>query len=217
MESYGTDQFYNQYGMTEMGPTGCMLRPEEQLLKAGSIGRDAMIGNRMKVVKANGTTAGPGETGEIWFSGDCRMREYLGNPEATAQAFEGNWYRTGDIARIDEDGYLYIVDRNKDVIIVGGENVYSLEVEEALFTHPKIVDAAVVGRKDPEWGEQVVAVVTPADGEEVGIEELRDFLADKLARYKIPRDLVVADSLPRNPSGKILKHQLREDVSPAAR
>src|SRR5699024_5837074 len=112
---------------TFFGPTGGLLRPEDQLRKAGSVGRTAMIGNAMRVVKADGTEAGPGETGEIWFSGDTRMREYLGNPEATAAAFEGEWYRTGDIARLDEDGFLFIVDRSKDIIIVGGENVYSLE------------------------------------------------------------------------------------------
>lgn len=125
IDAYGTNQFYNLFGMSEMGPTGCLLGPEDQLRKAGSIGRHAMVGNAMRVVTADGAEAGPGETGEIWFAGDTRMREYLGNPQATEAAFEGEWYKTGDLARIDEDGYLYIVDRSKDVIIVGGENVFS--------------------------------------------------------------------------------------------
>lgn len=215
IDTYGTDQFYNLFGMSEMGPTGCMLRPEDQLRRAGSVGREAMWGNAMRVVKADGTDAGPGETGEIWFSGDTRMREYLGNPEATALAFEGDWYKSGDIARLDEDGYLFIVDRSKDVIIVGGENVYSLEVEEAVIAHPRVVDVAVVARKDPEWGEQVVAFVATDDGSPLDAEELRDFLSDRLARYKIPREVIVTEALPRNPSGKLLKHRLRTEIAEA--
>jgi feruloyl-CoA synthase len=167
----------------------------------------------MRVVTADGRDAGPGESGEIWFLSDTVMRGYLDNPEATAAAFEGRWYKTGDIARVDEDGYFYVVDRTKDVIIVGGENVFSLEVEEAIALHPGIADVAVVGRPDEEWGQQVVAFVTPADGTdpaEVGVESLREFLAPKLARYKIPREVVVEEALPRNPSGKLLKHRLRE-------
>ena len=213
IDTYRTDQFYNLFGMSEMGPTGCLLWPEDQIRKAGSVGRSAMLGNEMRVVKADGTDAGPGETGEIWFSGDCRMQGYLNNPEATAAAFDGDWYRSGDIARLDEDGYLYIVDRKNDVIIVGGENVYSLEVEEAIIAHPDVVDVAVVGRPDPDWGEQVVAVVTTADGSPVDLETLRDHLSDKLARYKLPREVIVTEELPRNPSGKLLKNRLRDTVA----
>ncbi|MGW9825264.1 acyl-CoA synthetase (AMP-forming)/AMP-acid ligase II [Brevibacterium pityocampae] len=215
IDTYRTDQFYNLFGMSEMGPTGCLLWPEDQIRKAGSVGRSAMLGNEMRVVKADGTDAGPGETGEIWFSGDCRMQGYLNNPEATAAAFDGDWYRSGDIARLDEDGYLYIVDRKNDVIIVGGENVYSLEVEEAIIAHPDVVDVAVVGRPDPDWGEQVVAVVTTADGSPIDLETLRDHLSDKLARYKLPREVIVTEELPRNPSGKLLKNRLRDTVAGA--
>ncbi|WP_349252161.1 hypothetical protein [Brevibacterium sp. SMBL_HHYL_HB1] len=143
------------------------------------------------------------------------MREYLGNPEATAAAFEGEWYRTGDIARLDEDGFLFIVDRSKDIIIVGGENVYSLEVEEAIIAHERVADVAVVAKPDPQWGEQVVAFITTVDGSQFGVEELRDYLADKLARYKLPREVIVTDDLPRNPSGKLLKHKLRAEVAAA--
>ncbi|WP_350269414.1 AMP-binding protein [Brevibacterium sp. CBA3109] len=213
IEAYGTDQFFNLFGMSEMGPTGCMLRPEDQLRKAGSVGRTAMVGNAMRVVKADGTAAGPGETGEIWFSGDTRMREYLNNPEATRAAFEGDWYKSGDIARLDEDGYLYIVDRTKDVIIVGGENVYSLEVEEAIIAHERVADVAVVARPDAEWGEKVVAVITTADSLPFDVDELRDYLSDKLARYKLPREVIITEELPRNPSGKLLKHKLRGEVA----
>ncbi|GAA4282906.1 AMP-binding protein [Brevibacterium daeguense] len=216
IRTYKSEQFYNLFGMSEMGPTGCMLRPQDQLRKAGSVGREAMWGNQMRIVKADGTDADPGETGEIWFSGDCRMREYLDNPEATAAAFEGDWYKTGDIARLDEDGYLYIVDRLKDVIIVGGENVYSLEVEEVISSHPRVADVAVVGRPDPEWGEQIVAFITTSDGDPLDVEELREHLGDKLARYKLPREVIVTEELPRNPSGKLLKHRLRSQVAASA-
>lgn len=144
------------------------------------------------------------------------MKEYLGNPEATAAAFEGRWYKTGDIARVDEDGYLYVVDRMKDVVIVGGENVFSLEVEEAVALHPDVADVAVVGRPDPEWGQQLVAFITPVEGAEVTAESLRAFLEPRLARYKIPREVVLREALPRNPSGKMLKHRLREDAAELA-
>src|SRR5699024_7403346 len=167
-----------------------------------------MIGNAMRVVKADGTEAGPGETGEIWFSGDTRMREYLGNPEATAAAFEGEWYRTGDIARLDEDGFLFIVDRSKDIIIVGGENVYSLEVQHAIIADERVDDVAVVAHADPLGGEQFVAYITPDDGPPFGVEELQDYLADQLARYKLPHEVTVTDDLPRNPSRKLHKHKL---------
>ncbi|MGC3022775.1 class I adenylate-forming enzyme family protein [Brevibacterium sp. FAM 24630] len=213
IDTYGTNQFYNLFGMSEMGPTGCLLGPEDQLRKAGSVGRTAMIGNAMRVVRADGAEAGPGDTGEIWFAGDTRMREYLGNPQATEAAFDGEWYKTGDLARLDEDGYLYIVDRSKDVIIVGGENVFSLEVEEAVIAHDRVADVAVVAKPDPQWGEQVVAVIATTDGEAFDVEELRDFLSDKLARYKLPREVIITEELPRNPSGKLLKHQLRSQVA----
>jgi feruloyl-CoA synthase len=213
VETYQPGGHFQLFGMSETGPSGSMLRPHEQLEKPGSIGKSAMVGVQMRVVTADGRDAGPGESGEIWFLSDTVMRGYLDNPEATAAAFEGRWYKTGDIARVDEDGYLFMVDRAKDVIIVGGENVFSLEVEEAIALHPAVADVAVVGRPDAEWGQQVVAFVTPAEGvdaAEVGVEPLREFLSSKLARYKIPREVVVEEALPRNPSGKLLKHKLRE-------
>ena len=213
IETYGTDQFYNLFGMSEMGPTGCLLGPDDQLRKAGSVGRAAMVGNSMRVVKADGSEAGPGETGEIWFTGDTRMREYLNNPEATRAAFDGDWYKTGDIAKFDEDGYLFIVDRTKDVIIVGGENVYSLEVEEAIIAHERIADVAVVAKPDADWGEKVVAFITTVDAQPFEVDELRDYLADTIARYKLPREIVIRAQLPRNPSGKLLKHKLRSEIA----
>lgn len=201
------------YGMSELGPAGSELRPEDQIRKAGSIGNYAMLGLEMRVVKADDKDAEPGETGEIWYKTNTRMKEYLHNPEATRDAFVGPWYRTGDIARVDEDGYFYIVDRLKDIIIVGGENVFSLEVEEAIAQHSRVVDVAVVGRPDPDWGQQVTAFITTSDGEEMEAAELEEFLSAHIARYKIPRFVHTTDELPRNPSGKLLKHVLREQAA----
>ncbi|GAA4480997.1 AMP-binding protein [Rhodococcus olei] len=211
-QAYRSQSFYQVYGMSEMGPTGTALYPHEQIAKAGSIGRCGMPGVDLRVVRADGADAGPGETGEIWLAGDTRMVGYLDNEQATNEVFEGRWYRSGDVARLDDDGYIYIVDRTKDVIITGGENVYSQEVEEAIRPRQDVVDVAVIGRPHPEWGETVVAVIAAAPGAHIELDELRSYLSDKLARYKIPRELVLVDELPRNPSGKLTKHVLRESV-----
>ena len=213
IENYQPGTHRQLYGMSELGPAGSELRPEDQIRKAGSIGNYSMLGVDMRIVKADGTEATTGETGEIWFKTDTRMKEYLHNPEATQDAFVGPWYRTGDIARVDEEGYLYIVDRLKDIIIVGGENVFSLEVEEAISQHPRVSDVAVVGKPDPEWGQQVAAFVVTSDGEELELYDLQDFLSGHIARYKIPRFIHTAAELPRNPSGKLLKHVLRDQVT----
>lgn len=209
---YRSENFYQVYGMSEMGPTGTALYPHEQITKAGSIGRCGMPGVDLRVVRPDGADAAPGETGEIWLAGDTRMIGYLNDAAATAEVFEGRWYRSGDVARLDKDGYVYIVDRTKDVIITGGENVYSQEVEEAIGRRSDVLDVAVIGRPHPEWGETVVAVVVAARGAVLELDDLRDELSDQLARYKIPRELVLVDELPRNPSGKLTKHVLRKQL-----
>lgn len=213
IDNYQPGTHRQLYGMSELGPAGSELRPEDQLRKAGSIGNYSMLGVDMRVVKADQTDAEPGETGEIWFKTDTRMKEYLHNPEATRDAFVGPWYRTGDIARVDDDGYFYIADRLKDIIIVGGENVFSLEVEEAIAKHPDVTDVAVVGKPDPDWGQQVSAFVVTAEGKELDQPQLQEFLAAHIARYKIPRAVHIVEELPRNPSGKLLKHVLRDKVA----
>jgi len=200
------------YGMTEMGPVGTALYPEDQVAKAGSVGAGGMPGVDVRVLGPDGAPVVAGDAGEVWIRSDTRMVGYLDDPEATAACFEGPWYKTGDVAVVDEDGYLFIVDRLKDIIITGGENVFSPEVEEALLQHPHVRDAAVVGRPHPEWGETVVAFIV-TDGTPVDLEELRQFLAPRLARYKIPREVIVRDALPRNPSGKITKHRLRKELA----
>lgn len=208
--AYGSDCFYQVYGMSEMGPAGAALYPSEQRVRAGSIGAGGMPGVDIRVVGADASDVAGGEVGELWMRSATRMIGYLDAPEATEAAFVGDWYRTGDLARLDEDGYLYIVDRLKDVVISGGENVYSPEVEDALRAHPSITDSAVIGRPHPEWGETVVAVLEAAD--DVLLDDVREFLADRLARYKIPRELIVREALPRTPSGKIMKHVLRAEL-----
>lgn len=208
--SYGSDRFVQVYGMTESGPLGTVLYPEEALAKAGSIGRCGVPGVALEVRRADGSRCGPGEVGEIHLRSAAMMQGYLDNPEASAAAFDARgWYRSGDLARVDEDGYLYIVDRLKDMIVTGGENVYSKEVEDALAMHPDVRDAAVIGRPHPEWGETVAAILAPHPDKKLDEAELRAFLEPRLARYKIPRIYEIRDALPRTATGKLLKHLLR--------
>lgn len=213
MERYKTDRFYQVFGMTETGPTGTALLPDEQLAKAGSIGRYAVSGCDIKVMQDLDTPAGPGETGEIWMRCQSMMQGYYRNPEATAAAFHDGWYRTGDLARIDDDGYLFIIDRLKDMIVTGGENVYSKEVEDVLVNHPAIAEVAVIGTAHPEWGESVTAIVVAKEGAAVDAEEVKTYCGQYLAKYKIPRLFQMVDALPRTPTGKVMKYKLRESIS----
>ncbi len=214
-KAYRNDRFFQVYGMTETGPSGTILYPEEQIERAGSCGRSTLPGIDRRVVKADGSEAGPGEVGEVWFRAVTIMRGYLNDAEATAAAFDGEWYRTGDLARLDEAGYATIVDRARDMIITGGENVYSKEVEDALMNHPAIADAAVVGKPHAQWGETIVAFVALKPEQSLDIDGLRDWLDTRLARYKLPRELHLRQSLPRTPSGKVQKHLLRQQISAA--
>ncbi|MFE4500827.1 class I adenylate-forming enzyme family protein [Rhodococcus sp. NPDC056743] len=210
VESYGTTEFRQVYGMTETGPVGTVLYPEEQLTKAGSIGKYALAGVDLRVVGGDGIDVGVGQIGEIWLRADTVMQGYLDDPQATAAAFaDGDWYRTGDLARSDEDGYLFIVDRAKDMIITGGENVYSKEVEDVISGHPDVVDVAVVGKPNTEWGETVVAHVVWREPGAIDADDIKNYLSDKLARYKIPREVEFVTVLPRTPTGKIQKHLIR--------
>ncbi len=210
MEAYRSDNFYQVYGMTEAGPTGTVLFPHEQVTKAGSIGNKALPGADMILMQPDGQQAGPGDVGEIWLQADSMMKGYFKNDKATGQAFSENWYKTGDLARIDEDGYLFIVDRTKDMIVTGGENVYSKEVEDAIIGCPGVMEAAVVGLPNADWGETVTAFVVPKKDEPLDADTIKGFLAGRLAKYKIPRVFHIVDSLPHTPSGKIMKFQLRD-------
>ena len=150
--------------------------------------------------------------GEIWLKADSTMQGYLDNEAATREVLRDGWYRSGDLARRDADGFLFVVDRSKDMIITGGENVYSKEVEDVLVAHPDIQDAAVIGRPHAQWGETVVAVLVSKPGTQPDPEAIKAFAAERLARYKVPREFVMRDALPRTPTGKLMKHVLRADV-----
>jgi feruloyl-CoA synthase len=210
MESYQSENFYQVYGMTEAGPTGTVLFPRDQVTKAGSIGNRALPGADLQVIKTDGKKAGPGDIGEVWLQADSMTQGYYKNPEATKAAFEGGWYKTGDLVRIDSDGYLYIVDRLKDMIVTGGENVYSKEVEDAIAGLPGVMETAVIGKPHPDWGETVVCFIVPKKGETVDQETLRHSLSEKLARYKIPKEFNIVEELPHTASGKVMKYTLRD-------
>ncbi|MCM3060734.1 AMP-binding protein, partial [Bacillus subtilis] len=164
----------------------------------------------LRVVRMDGVDARPGETGEIWLKADSMMLGYLDDAAATRAAFAPDgWYRTGDVARIDQEGYLFIVDRLKDIIVTGGENVYSKEVEDVLGAHPDIAEAAVVGVPHPDWGETVVAHVVMRANAVRDADALRTFCGERRAAYKIPREFTFAQALPRTPTGKLQKFLLR--------
>ncbi|MCP4720275.1 MAG: long-chain fatty acid--CoA ligase [Desulfobacteraceae bacterium] len=210
VKSYGSDRFFQVYGMTESGPTGAVLTPEDHVEHAGSIGNKPLPGAKIKVMKNETTPAAPGETGEIWLMADSMMKAYLNKPEATKEAFADGWYKTGDMAKIDKAGYLFIVDRIKDMIVTGGENVYSKEVEDRIMEHPGISEAAVIGAAHADWGETVHAVIVPDKENLLTAEKLSSFLSNRLAKFKIPKKFHFISELPHTPSGKVMKYKLRQ-------
>jgi acyl-CoA synthetase (AMP-forming)/AMP-acid ligase II len=181
----------------------------EQLRRLGSAGRE-VFGTEVRVVDENGNDVKPGEIGEVIGRGHNVMKGYWKMPEASAETLRGGWLHTGDLATVDEAGYVYILDRVKDMIISGGENIYSREVEEALYMHPAVADAAVIGVPSDEWGETVKAFVVLREGQQATADEIMNFTRKYLAGYKRPRSVEFIDSLPRNLSGKVLKKVLRE-------
>ena len=200
------------WGLTETAPFATHLPAEWTREKVGSAGV-AMPHTQVRVVDAENRPVGSGMTGEIVVRGPNVTPGYWENPAATAAAFDDDgWFHSGDVGYLDDDGCLYLVDRLKDMIISGGENIYPAEVERALADLPGVTDVAVVGVPDAEWGESVVAVVTLKDGAEITLEELREHAATTLARYKLPKYLRIVDQLPRNPSGKLEKVKIRELV-----
>ncbi|WP_433757799.1 fatty-acid--CoA ligase FadD5 [Nocardia sp. CA-135398] len=201
------------FGQTEMSPITCVLEGKDAIRKLGSVGRPIPT-IQARVVDDEMNDVAPGEIGEIVYRGPTLMQGYWNKPEATADAFAGGWFHSGDLVRADEEGFVWVVDRKKDMIISGGENIYCAEVENVLFAHPKIREAAVVGRAHEKWGEVPVAVVALVDPDaELTLDELAPFLNENLARYKHPKDLVIVPELPRNASGKVVKVQLRKDYS----
>ena len=196
------------YGLTEASPAA-IFNPPSGVKKAGSVGLPFPL-VECKVVDDAGNELPPETPGELILRGPNVMQGYYNKPEETASTLKDGWLHTGDIAKTDDDGYFYIVDRIKDLIIVSGLNVYPREVEDVLYQHPKVKEAAVIGIPKDIRGESVLAYISLKDGEEVHHKEVIRFLKTRLAQYKIPRKIVVLDDLPKNVSGKILKRELRE-------
>ena len=209
--------FSQLYGMTETAPFATQLVPEDMVTEGderlvrrlGSCGRE-IAGVQVRVVREDDAEVAPGEVGEIVMRGPNVMLGYWRQPEVSAETLRGGWMHSGDLATVDEEGYVYIVDRKKDMIITGGENVYSTEVEDALYRHPAVLEAAVIGVPDEKWGERVHAVVVLKAGQQAEAAELSDFCRQHIAGYKIPRSVEFAEALPKTGSGKIQKADLRE-------
>ncbi|SOB89803.1 feruloyl-CoA synthase [Ureibacillus xyleni] len=198
------------YGLTEAGPSGSLLFGHEHKEKAGSVGKRAPFGTELRIVNELGEDVATGEIGEVVLYGEGNMVGYYKDPESTKAAFIDGWVKTGDLARFDEDGYIWIVDRKKDVIISGGVNIYPKEIEDRILQFGGIFEVAVVGVPHEEWGETVKAIY--AAKSQIDEQKLKDYLSEHLAKYKIPRLFEQVDALPRNASGKILKHQLKAQV-----
>jgi acyl-CoA synthetase (AMP-forming)/AMP-acid ligase II len=203
--------FVQAYGMTELAPVATLLLPDdhERPELAGSAGRAAPHA-QVRIVDGDDREVPRGTAGEIAVRGDHVMRGYWRRPDDTSAAVRDGWMHTGDIGHMDEYGYVFVVDRVKDMIISGGENVFSVEVENALMLHPAVAACAVIGLPDDRWGERVHALVVPVPGTDVTEEQLRDFYRGRLAEYKIPRSVEFVAALPVSAAGKVLKRELRE-------
>ena len=199
------------YGLTETAPSGTYLGPDFALAKLGSAGKPMFFVDLRIVAEDSRTPLGPNERGEVIMRGPNIMRGYWNKPEATAAAIDAEgWFHSGDIGYLDEDGFLYICDRLKDMIISGGENIYPAEVEAVLYDHPAIAEVAIFGEPNEKWGESVTAVAALKPGTSLDLETLRAWATERLARYKLPTRLEIVTALPRNPAGKVLKFELRD-------
>ncbi len=197
------------YGMTESGGPGCLIIGEDAITRAGSTGR-GFFHTDVRIVDPFGKDCPPNEPGEVLIRGNHVMVGYWNRPEATAQTLVDGWLHTGDVATMDEDGFVTIRDRMKDMLISGGENVYPAEVENMLLGHPALSDAAVIGLPSAKWGEVALAIVVLKKGQSLTPEELLAWCKGKLATFKLPKVAAILDEIPRNPSGKVLKRVLRE-------
>ena len=197
------------FGQTEMSPVTTYLPGGDAIRKIGSVGKPIPT-IAARIVNEEMNDVAPGQVGEIVYRGPTLMAGYWRNPEATAEAFRGGWFHSGNLVRADEEGFLYVVDRKKDMIISGGENIYCAEVENVLSAHPAVADIAVIGGRHDRWGETPVAIVVPADpAAPPTLGDLTAWARGKLSSYKKPTRLVLVDELPRNAAGKVLKHKLR--------
>lgn len=207
--------FADAYGLTETVSSDTFLDREHMVDKIGSVGKP-LPHQQLRIVDADGQPVPAGTIGEIALKGPKVFHGYWRDARATDAAIRNGWFHTGDMGRLDEDGYLYVEDRKKDMIVSGGENIASPEVERALFEHPAVLEAAVVARPDERWGEVPHAFVVLREGHNVSAEVLIEFCQQRLAKFKVPRQIEFIDALPRTPSGKVLKRELRELVPPTA-
>ena len=213
IDTFPQAQVMTMFGQTECSPVTTVLRGEDAVRKIGSVGTP-MLNVEVRVVDDDMNDVARGEVGEIVYRSPMVMKEYWGKPEETAEAFRGGWFHSGDLVREDDEGYFYVVDRKKDMIISGGENIYCAEVEDALAGHPRIAEVALIGVPDPKWGESPLAVIAPRDHEDPPTaDEVEAWCRERLAGYKCPRRIALVTELPRNPSGKVLKTSLRADFA----
>ena len=201
---------HESYGMTESAAMVTYNHYYRHVIGSVGIPVDLV---EVQIRDFEGTILQQGEAGEICICGPTITKGYLNNPTETKAAFWGNWFRSGDIGYFDEDGYLFIVDRLKDMIITGGENVYPREVEEILYTRPEVQECAVVGLPDKEYGERVTAFIVAQKGEKPDAAELKAYLKTRLAGFKVPKEYIVVDELPKNPAGKLLKREIKKQFT----
>ncbi len=197
------------YGMTECAATISTLKPEFSLKKLDSVGQ-AFANTILRIVGDEGQDVSPGDVGEILIRGPHVMTGYYKDEDATAAALKNGWLYSGDLGIMDQEGFVKIVDRKKDMIVTGAENIYPREIEDVLYTHPKILEVAVIGLPDPEWGERVHAVVVTKEGQDMTAKEVIDYTKDRIASFKKPRSVEFVERLPRSPAGKVLKRVLKE-------
>ncbi|MBW2119610.1 MAG: AMP-binding protein, partial [Deltaproteobacteria bacterium] len=200
-------RFDTTYGLSESTGPGVVHLGMKNEHKLGALGKESVTWS-VRIVDPDGRDVVPGEVGELLIKGNGVMSEYYKNPELTRQTIEKGWLHTGDLARRDEDGFIYLVDRKKDLVISGGENIFPVEVEQIILQHPKVHDVAIIGTPDERLGEIVTAVIQPLEGTTMSEEEVMKFCEEQLPRYKRPRSIIF-DTVPRSPTGKIEKPKLR--------
>ncbi len=208
VDYFGPGILHETYGSTEAGIVS-NLRPADQLRKKACVGQP-IPGTLVKVVDDEGRVCAPDEVGELFSTSPYLFNGYWKRPDETAEAYQDGWVTVGDLVRRDEEGYLYIVDRKKDMVISGGINIYPREVEEVLVTHPQISDVAVIGVPDEKWGESLKAFIVLRGKASLDAEAVAEFCEGRISRIKIPRGVEVVDAIPRNATGKVLKTELRQ-------
>jgi acyl-CoA synthetase (AMP-forming)/AMP-acid ligase II len=208
-------RYIDAYGLTETVGGDTFMEPGREIEKIGSTGRP-VAHVEVEIRDDAGDRLAPGVNGEICLRGPKVTRGYWKDPDKTAAAFFGDWFRSGDVGYLDDDGFLYLTDRKKDMIISGGENIASSEVERVIYELPQVREVAVIGMPDERWGERPVAIVVLADGAVLELPDLTDHCRPRLAAFKLPKQLVIRDHLPRNPSGKVLKRVLRAELEASA-